>query len=217
MSEKINIKTAMKRLFIFVILFVFSAQMFAQNMRNDYNLEQRAFVYDIISFDSLVAIRDTSVKHRLICIEKKNLPLYAEKESEFYSFCEFYPNSYLLMLEPATSASYINRFVMPSISDALFLKHWEKEFFPNGMPVYVVKSIFGKEESFYHNLRYSDVLCETFIVLLVPYKQYCYYIDDHVHIDPLPNKSREEELFSKRYSDGLYVKILYPLFLFEED
>lgn len=207
----------MKRLFLLLILSFFNAQMFAQNMSNDYNLEQRAFVYDIITFDSLIAIRDTSVRHRLICIEKKNLPLYAEKGSEFYSFCEFYPNSYLLMLDPAISASYINKHVMPSISDSLFFKHWKKEFSPNGLPVYVVKSILGKRESFYHNLRCSDVLCETFLVLLVPYKQYFYYIDDHVHIDPLPDRSREENLFSKRYSDGLYVKILYPLFLFEED
>lgn len=189
--------------------------MFAQNMVSDYNLEQRAFVCDIWTFDSLVAINNPNKNHPRICIEKKNLPLYADKDSSFYSFWEFYPNSYMLM--NYASAKYIDNFVMPSVEDSVIHKHWRREFYSNGGPVYVIKSIFNykKGTSKYHNLKYDEVLCNTFLVVLVPYKQYFYHV--RIETDPPVDHSREKRLFMEKYSDGLYVKMLYPLFLFEEE
>ncbi len=202
---------------LMILIFLFYQVSLAQNMLSDYNLEQRAFVYDIWTFDSLVAIKSPNINHPQICIEKKNLSLYADKDSSFYSFWEFYPNSYLLM--GSESAKYIDKFVMSSIEDSVILKHWKKEFYPNGGPVCVIKPIFNFNNgiSKYHNLNYKEVLCNTFLVILVPYKQYFYHVDYWVESEPPIDRSREKKIFMEKYSDGLYVKMLYPLFMFEED
>ena len=204
-----------RKILLAILLFFVYHVLFAQNMLSDYNLEQRAFVYDIWTFDSLVAINNPNKYLPQICIEKKNMPLYADKDSSFYSFWEFYPNSYLLMRYD--NADYINKFVMTSVEDSFILKHWRKEFYPNGGPVYVINPIFNYKRGTlkYHNLKYREVLCNTFLVVLVPYKQYFYR--EWIDTDPPIDHSREKKLFMEKYSDGLYVKMLYPLFLFEEE
>ena len=58
---------------LMILIFLFYQVSLAQNMLSDYNLEQRAFVYDIWTFDSLVAIKSPNINHPQICIEKKNL------------------------------------------------------------------------------------------------------------------------------------------------
>lgn len=189
-------------------------QMFAQSMLSDYDFEKKAFVYDIWSFDSLITIMDTNSNCSLICIEKENLPMYADKSSEFYSFWEFYPNSYRLM--SVADAKYIDEFAIHSISDTFFLKHWNKEFFSNGVPVFAVKSVVSEEISYYQNIKYHNVLCNTFLVLLVPAKRYFYDVYKRVFTNPSACTSAKEIFFHEYFADGLYEKMLYPMFSFEE-
>ncbi len=188
----------------------------AQQSGNDYLLDKKVFIFDIVTFDSLVTVK-TETSESIICIEKSNLLQYADKDIAFYLYWELFPNSYKLML-PDIADGFMKQFVLPVIEDSLLLSQVMKNHFQNGLPKLNSYNLLLDNPRFsFHNLKCQNIKCFTFLVLLVPYTLWNNYIDNHVDYEPINNSVVSKQVLSELpFSKGLYIKMLYPLPFFED-
>lgn len=188
----------------------------AQQSGNDYLLDKKVFIFDIVTFDSLVTVK-TETSESIICIEKSNLLQYADKDIAFYLYWELFPNSYKLML-PDIADGFMKQFVLPVIEDSLLLSQVMKNYFQNGLPKLNSYNLLLDNPRFsFHNLKCQNIKCFTFLVLLVPYTLWDNYIDNHVDYEPINNSVVSKQVLSELpFSKGLYIKMLYPLPFFED-
>ena len=188
----------------------------AQQSGNDYLLDKKVFIFDIVTFDSLVTVK-TETSESIICIEKSNLLQYADKDIAFYLYWELFPNSYKLML-PDIADGFMKQFVLPVIEDSLLLSQVMKNYSQNGLPKLNSYNLLLDNPRFsFHNLKCQNIKCFTFLVLLVPYTLWNNYIDNHVDYEPINNSVVSKQVLSELpFSKGLYIKMLYPLPFFED-
>ena len=194
----------------------------AQYSENDYLLDKKVFIFDVVTFDSLIAIR-TETSESMICIEKSNMLKYADNDMDFYLYWELFPNSYKMML-PNIADDFMKQYVLPSVEDSLLLSQLMKNYYPNGLPkLYNYDLLYDNSRYSFHNLKCQNVKCFTFLVLLVPYTLWNNYIDNHVDYEPVNNSIVSKNDLSQlhlsqlSFSKGLYIKMLYPLPFFEDN
>lgn len=193
----------MKRTIFLFILYTIGILGNAQNYRNDYQLDNRVVVLDVINFDSLTILRENNADCN-ICVEKKHVDYYIDRDSLFYIYWQLYPNSYVLA-DPISINGWMRQYVFPNISDSTLILELEDCFYHNdfnGIPKFSYNKwheIYSNKKE-YHNITCYDVGWGTFLVLLVPYNLY-YYQDC-----PL--------LRAKGFSSGLYIKLLYPMHIY---
>lgn len=209
----------MKQLLMLILLTgIFGVcTMNAQHSENDYLLDKKVFIFDVVTFDSLIAIK-AETSESMICIEKSNMLEYADNDMDFYLYWELLPNSYKMML-PVIADGFMKQYVLPSVEDSLLLSQLMKNYYSNGLPkLYNYDLLYDNSRYSFHNLKCQNVKCFTFLVLLVPYTLWNNYIDNHVNYEPVNNSIvSNNDLSRLPFSKGLYIKMLYPLLFFEDN
>jgi len=206
----------LSRLLLVVIIILGVKNINAQHLVNDYHLDEKVFIFGIITFDSIFAVK-TETSESIICIEKSNLREYIDKDIDFYLFWELYPNSYKMML-PDYSDGFMKKYVLPIIEDTLLLSQIMRNYYPNGFPKLNYGNVYDNTPFVYHNLTCRKIKCNTFLTMLVPYYLYHNYIDGHVNFEPLvPDVVSNKGLSQFDFSQGLYVKMIYPLPFFVDN
>lgn len=188
----------------------------AQQSENNYLLDKKVFIFDVVTFDSLIAVK-TETSESMICIEKSNLLKYADNDIDFYLYWELLPNSYKMML-PDIADGFMKQNVLPALEDSLLLSKVMKNYYPNGLPKLNSYDLLYDDSRYpFHNLKYRNIKCFTFLVLLVPYTLWNNYIDNHVDYEPVNNSIvSNNDLSQLPFSKGLYIKMIYPLPFFED-
>lgn len=210
----------MKRVLLLLgILTIISLSM-AQNNNEYYGHGKILFSYEIRQIDSVIVVKNANPSTTAICIEKKNLTNFADKDSSFYSYWEVLPDAFMF-LDPDWFP-FIFHYVIPSISDTDVVTQIKNQYFENGLCKVGYNDLWDdtrREPISYHNLTYSYLNCIHYLVLLMPYKFYDEHVEDFCAVDyatPFGTKPAPAPLLRTPFAEGLYIKLLLPLFYYQD-
>lgn len=209
----------MNRVFTLLVVLLAFVLSIAQNNNEQYGYNKVLFLYEIQVMDSVILVENTN-SSTAICIEKKNISYFVDKDSSFYSCWEVQPAAFKF-LDPSWSP-FIFHYVIPSVSDSNVVTQLKNQYFENRLCKIGYNDLWDDSRLRpipYHNLTYSHIKCNHYLVLLMPYKFYDEHIDDFCAVDyatPFGEKPNPAHLLTTPFAEGLYIKLLFPLFYYQD-
>lgn len=210
----------MKRVMTLLAILTTAVFSSAQNDNGRYGYDNILFSYEIRQMDSVIFVdKIANQPTTAICVEKKNLLKFVDKDSSFYNYWEVLPDAFRF-LDPDWFP-FIFHYVIPSISDTAVVSTIRKQYFENGLCKVGYSDLWGgtrRERIPFHNLTYSYLNCNHYLVLLMPYKFY----DEHVEYlcildyDTPTKRHSQTALLKTPFAEGFYIKLLLPLFYYQD-
>lgn len=186
----------------FVIFSFISIACYSQGELNRDNSQP----YEIVSFDSLVEIYGPLNNQFAICVEKKNILKYVNKNTHFYTHWYFQPEAYILW-KPEMQDRFLEKFIKPCINDTLLIEELNKNFYPNMFPkIDKYQLVYNNAKHTCNNLNYKDVNCCNFIAIQMRFRNYVEFFYNYFECDPMPKRISLDSV-----ADSMFIRILYPL------